>query len=394
MFESRLPTMPSLIGVRRAAGVALLATTGAAIAADPAAQPAAQRGDGDVPVVYPVPMRGQMGTDIHPSAYEAIVEDAKKADPDLIVFMLESADINNVFYLQDDDRAESGLALLGEYRDLVSSLRDDLAEFPQVIWVEDSVGFGSLMALSWPTMYMKPNARLWGLQNVSRMAGGWSDPDVAAKMMAAWTGIGKGFLQKGGYPLELGEAMMRPEHRLSASFEGRDVSWKLDTNGHWVVDSSDKEVTNLRAELAEDLGVCAGLAENLDDVAFLSGWREYEVNENGQKIIEDYVEDWRRAYDRTRDWMRDAQQAQSRASGEDAVRYLGKAKNDYERVIAAMRQYPAVENRWKREGVNRLQLEIYVEQLKEQILGIRRGGRGGGGGGGLGGRGGGLSPGG
>jgi uncharacterized membrane protein len=92
--------------------------------------------------------------------------------------------------------------------------------------------------------------------------------------------------------------------------------------------------------------------------------------------------------------MRDAQQAQSRASGEDAVRYLGKAKNDYERVIAAMRQYPAVENRWKREGVNRLQLEIYVEQLKEQILGIRRGGRGGGGGGGLGGRGGGLSPGG
>ncbi|MGA0286072.1 MAG: hypothetical protein ACO3QA_03455, partial [Phycisphaerales bacterium] len=207
------------------------------------------------------------------------------------------------------------------------------------------------------------------------------------------TGIGKGFLQKGGYPLELGEAMMRPEYQLSASFEGRDVTWKLDTNGHWVVDSSDKEVTNLRAELAEDLGVCAGLAENLDDVAFLSGWREYRLNESGQKLIEDYVEDWRRTYDRTKEWMRDAQQAESRAGGDDTVRYLGKAKNDYERVIAAMRQYPAVENRWKREGVNRMQLEIYVEQLKEQILGIRRGGRGGGGGM-SGGRGGGLSPGG
>jgi len=373
-----------------------LATLSMWVAAAAAFAPHAAAGqrEGDVPVIYPVPMRGQMGTDIHPSAYEAIVEDAKKAAPDLIVFMLDSADINNVFYLPDDDRAESGLALLGEYRELVASLRDDLAEFPQVIWVEDSVGFGSLMAFSWPTMYMKPNARLWGLQNVSRMAGGWDDPDVAAKMMAAWTGIGKGFLQKGGYPLELGEAMMRPEYRLSASFEGRDVSWKLDTNGHWVVDGSDKAVTNLRAELAEDLGICAGLAENLDDVAFLSGWREYEVNEDGQKIIEDYVEDWRRTYDRTKEWMFDARQAESRAGGEDTVRYLGKAKNDYERVIAAMRQYPAVENRWKREGVNRMQLEIYVEQLKERILGIRRGGRGGAGGGFGGGRGGGLGPGG
>lgn len=338
-----------------------------------------------VPVIYPVPMRGQMGTDIHPSAYEAIVEDAKKVNPDLIVFMLESADINNIFYLRDDDRAETGLALLGEYRDLVSTLRDELAQFPQAIWVEDSVGFGSLMALSWPTMYMKPNARLWGLQNVAAMAGGWQDADVAAKMLAAWTGIGNGFLQKGGYPLEIGQAMMRPEFTLSASFEGRNVTWKLDTNGHWVVDSSDKDVTNLRAEMAEDLGLCDGLAESLDDVAFLNGWREYELAESGQQLIEKYVEDWRRTYDRTKEWMQDAQQALGWAGGEDAVRYLGQAKNLYEKVIAAMRQYPAVENRWKREGVNMLQLEVLVEQLKEQIRGLRSGGRGAGGGGGGGG---------
>lgn len=334
-----------------------------------------------VPVIYPIPMRGQMGTDIHPSAYEEIVEDCKKANPDLVVFILESADINNIFYLADDDRAETGLGLLGEYRQLATSLRDELSAYPQVMWVEDSVGFGSLMAMSWPTMYMKPNARLWGLQNVSRMAGGWQDPDVAAKMMAAWTGIGKGFLEKGGYPLELGEAMMRPEYKLSANFEGRKVTWKLDTNGHWVVDSSPEDVTNLRAELAEDLGVCAGIAETLDDVAFLQGWREYQLQESGQKMIEQYVEDWRRTYDATKKWMQDAEQNLGWASGEDAVRYLGAAKNLYEKVIGAMKQYPAVENRWKRDGVSLLSLEVLVEQLKEQILGLRGGGRGAGGGG-------------
>ena len=250
------------------------------------------------------------------------------------------------------------------------------------------------MALSWPEMYMKPKARLWGLQNVSRMAGGWQDPDVAAKMMAAWTGIGNGFLQKGGYPIEIGLAMMRPENKLSATFEGRNVSWKLDTSGHWVVDSSEGDVTNFRAELAEDLGLCDGLADSLDDVAFLNGWREYELAESGQQIIEKYVEDWRRTYDRTKEWMQDAEQAMGWAGGQDAVRYLGQAKNLYEKVIGAMKQYPAVENRWQRDGVSLMQLEVLVEQLKEQIRCIRSGGRGGNVGGGGGGRGGGLGPGG
>ncbi|MGA1709006.1 MAG: hypothetical protein ACO4CI_10000, partial [Phycisphaerales bacterium] len=104
-------------------------------------------------------------------------------------------------------------------------------------------------------------------------------------------------------------------YKLSATFEGRNVPWKLDTNGHWVVDSSEGDVTNLRAELAEDVGLCDGLAETLDDVAFLNGWREYELAESGQQIIEKYVEDWRRTYDRTKEWMQDAEQAMGWAGG-------------------------------------------------------------------------------
>ena len=65
------------------------------------------------------------------------------------------------------------------------------------MWVEDSVGIASLFALSWPEMYMGEDARLWGLEMLSKMAGGWSDADVASKMLNAWVGIGNGFLQKG-----------------------------------------------------------------------------------------------------------------------------------------------------------------------------------------------------
>ncbi len=370
----RIVPVPRLLAAASAGAVAVAASLAVA-------------DDARLPVIYPVPLKGQMGTDIHPSIYEEVVEDAKKVKPDLIVFILNSADVNEVFYLSDDDRAEFGLGMLGEFRDLVIALRDDLREFDQVMWVEDSVGFGTLMALSWPTMYMKPKGRLWGLQRVADMARGWQDPDVAAKMMAAWTGIGQGFLQKGGYPLELGEAMMRPEYTLSASFKGRAVDWKLDTTGHWVVDGSDEATTNLRAEQAEDLGICAGLAESLDDVAFLSGWREYEVADSGQQIIDKYLEDWRRVLDRTIQWQRDAEQARGWAQGGDAVKYLGQVRQNYERILAAMRQYPAIEIRWRTQfGLDRLRLEVALEQLREQLRGLRGGSRGGVGGGGTGGR--------
>jgi hypothetical protein len=393
MLEESIDHSPRRLGRRLLApmaGVAVaMAIAPGAIAA------AASEQEARVPVIYPVPMRGQMGTDIHPSIYERVAEDIRRVRPDLVVFMLDSADFDEVFYLNNNDRDEFGQARLSDYRNIVITLRDGLREFDQVMWVEDSVGFSALMALSWPTMYMKPRSRLWGLQRVSDMARGWADPDVAAKMMSAWTGIGKGFLERGGHPLELGEAMMKPELTLSASFEGRRVTWSLDTNGHWVVDSSPNSTTNLRAELAEDLGIAAGIAETLDDIAFLTGWREFEVNTSGQEMVEKYVTDWRRAFERTIEWVRDAEQSMQWAQGEDAVRYLGRAQQNYQRIIAAMRQYPAVENRWQQQfRVSQMQLEVWVEQFRERLRGLRggRGGAGGGGGGGGGGGRGGSSP--
>ena len=268
----------------------------------------ANASDNRVPVVYVVPMSGQMGTDIHPSIYDKVIEDALKVNPDVIVYQLKSADIDNNFYLAgNDDRREFGMAKIGEYRDLARALHQKL-DARQVMWVEDSVGLGSLLALSWPEMYMSDGARLWGLARVSMMAAGWSDPDVASKMLNAWVGMGNGFLQLGGHPLEIGWAMMRPEYALSASFKGRKVTWTNDTAGQWVVDSNDERVANFSASLAEDMGLSEGTVENLDDLMFLLGYREYDEVESGKDMVKKYVEDWRRTFDRCKSWYADAQQ--------------------------------------------------------------------------------------
>ncbi len=384
---------PHVVRLSSVAVAALLSGTGPAFAA-PAEAPAITQGtpDDGIPDIYFCPIKGQMGTDVHKSIYEEVVKDIKRVKPDLVVFTLNCADYNTIFYLGDDNPIEQSLNMLGEYREIVKLLREDLEEFPQVMWVEDSVGFGSLLALAWPDMYMTSTARLAGLEKVLQPVLSWRDPDVRAKMLAAWTGISKGFLEKGGYTQELGEAMMRPEKMLSVEFEGRTLKWRQDTGGQWVIDGSDKATAQFSAQLAEDIGLCKGLADTTDDLAFLLGYREYRKVPDSEKLVERYVEDWRRLFEQSTKWGLDYQDAMKNANGEDAVKYLGQAKSALEKIIGAMNKYQAIETRWRlTTGESKVSIEIKIEQIKEQIRGIKSSQKPGGSRGSGGGSGGGLS---
>ena len=79
------------------------------------------------PVVYVIPMSGQMGTDIHPAIYEDVIKDANKVKPDLVIFQLDSADIDNNNHIQNDDRREMGIwGNIEVYRDLMMDLQTQL----------------------------------------------------------------------------------------------------------------------------------------------------------------------------------------------------------------------------------------------------------------------------
>jgi hypothetical protein len=318
--------------------------------------------------IYFIPMRGQMGTDVHKSVYEKVLKDVKEKKPDLVVYTINCADYNTNFYLQDDDKNNASLGMIDEYRSLVKSLQEDIAEFPQVVWVEDSVGFSGLMALAWPDMYMTSSARLEGLGRVGAMGMGWKDHDIRAKMVAAITGYAKGFLEQGGYPLELGEALVRPDRMLSVSFEGRSIKWAQDSNGHWVIDGSNERTARFTAQLAEDIGLCKGIADTRDDLAFILGYREYRPIDSGEKIVDSYIEDWRRVLENTTKYALEYADAMKNAGGTDAVKYLGQAKRALEKILAGMTQYEAVETRWKiTRGEDKGSIKLEIEKLQEQI---------------------------
>jgi hypothetical protein len=346
------------------------------------------------PVVYVIPMTGQMGTDIHPSIYEEIIKDANEVKPDLIVFQLDSADVDTNFHIQNDDRREFGIwQNIEVYRDMMTDLQNKLPVDleNQVMWIEDAVGPSTLFALSFPNIYMTKDARFWGLDAVQRFADGWSDPDVRAKMYAAWVGIASGFGQAGGYPLELIWAMIEPKRKLGVKFEGRDVVWDNDLAGtYWTIDGNPEAVARFNSDSAENVMLSKGTVRDLDDLMFLLGHREYEVADSGQQMAEKYIEGWRRAFERCESLMKDARDRQAGGTIAD----LGAAKKAWEKILSAGRRYPAVAARLQQDyGLDLFSIETRIEQMKKQIQDSRRNGRSTGGagrGGSRGGRGGGL----
>jgi len=359
------------------------------------------------PKVYRIPIRGQLGTDINSTAYKAVIDDVRAKKPDLIVLTLNSADVNHRNYIQDDDPDERGQFDRYDIRELVNNLKGELRDIPQVMWVEDAVGYGALLAFPWPDMFMTSNARLFGLILMYMNA---QDPDWEKhrKFLAASTGIAGGFFEAGGYDAKvLGEAMIRPEKMLSVSWEGRRLNWRPDENGTYVVDSDPEKVAQFNAKTAEDLMLSKGTADELDELLFMLGYREWdnslvEGKQDGVRIIDDYIKRWRDTYKRTQEsfetYKREFGWAQG--SSTEALAHLGKARASLQDILDGMKRYPAVEARWRsrRSGqrLTMLDVEQLLREVKDQIVAAereKRNSRGGGsGGGGIGGgRGGGMN---
>ncbi|MHC4949040.1 MAG: hypothetical protein ACYTG1_12410, partial [Planctomycetota bacterium] len=211
-----------------------------------------QTDSADAPTFYLLPVKGQMGTDVHVEVYEDLVEDIRAHDPDYLIIKLECRDYEDRLYSRIG-REEAGLADFDDYRAVVNLFHDDLRQYRQVLWVHDSVGISSMLALAWEELYMHPDARFGGLAIVRGQTGfdSWKDDDVRGKMTAAFMAMVKGFLEYGGYSHELADAMIRPQYTLSASFKGRSVDWALDGAGEFVVDGSDQRTLSFTAKTAE-----------------------------------------------------------------------------------------------------------------------------------------------
>jgi len=353
--------------------------------------------DESLPAFYVLPMTGQLGTDIHPLVYQQLLDDIRRVQPEVLVWRMNCSDVSEeeldliadevmIEELGDPDRSIE--FLMDDYRELVRMLQDELPpDIRQVMWVQDSLGISSLIALAWDEMYMAPGARLGGIRRLATRLEELSDEDVREKMLSATLGSISGFLHRGGRDVHadiLARAMVVPRYTLSASWRGREVTWFLDTSGDYIVDDNPEFTAEFRAKSAEDFAISRGTVESLDDLALLLGYREYRVlRGESHEIIAKHKKEWRRTFQRARSQLMEYVEYREIAQGDRALQYLGRALDSLQRVVAAIRRNPIVEIRFQVEfgGGIRFQLEMLEEQLRDQITRIRRGGRGSGGGG-------------
>ena len=347
-----------------------------------------------LPVVYTVPLVGQMGTDIHEDLIAEIIEDIEEVQPDVIIFRIDSADLGTNQHLPQFNRLEAGKFQLPEYRNMCQDLHTKLGHIDQVVWIEDSVGISSLLCMAWPKLYMSEGARLYGLQNLHRMVQNWNDEDIREKMEEAMEGQARGFFEMGGrgeYARVLGNAMIDPEKKLSANFVGRDVIWLPHTEGMWLVDNNPEEVANWSSKTALDTMLIEDTVSSLEDLVFVLGYREYEHNTQGDEIAEKYTNRWRGSYAKCKVTYEDYRADRGLGTTNSQARVLMAKRKQLEEVLNHMNRYSAVERRMKDEyGLTISQLEFDIATYKDQIRQAKDAQRGGGRGGSRGGRGGGL----
>jgi hypothetical protein len=316
------------------------------------------------PRVYVAPFKGIWGLDIHPELCQRFVDDIKAKKPDLVVFTLDSQDLKEGFYTAERNEDGTGVFDDDSQRRMLKLLDEELRGTPTMMWVQDSWGFSTLLAFAFKDMYMKPGARLDGL---GRIAERYSveDPQVLAKFREAVVAIANGFLEVGGYDIKIGEAMMRPELKLSASWKGRDLVWTQDADGTWVVDGSEKGVAAFTADTAEDLGLADGSASDLGELMFLRGYREYQLVPSeqdpamgaGERIGADWTKAWNRAFDQAEQLWTEAQSK----LGLDAGKFTDLAKRNYEKIVDILEKNDAAYVKW------RMTRHPDLNQLKDQI---------------------------
>ena len=168
-----------------------------------------------VPLVAIIPVgtegREQVGTDIVPEVYEAMIPVLRDMQPDYVVFHVNCNDKRENGYWYEVKREESSMNdfdLLGEIADVWHNRFEDEGIYAQPIcWVQDAVGSSAVLSLSFCDLYTSSEATIGGLQGAAQMFERVrNDENTYGKYREAFLGMFRG-------PLELGRIRCDRQHR-------------------------------------------------------------------------------------------------------------------------------------------------------------------------------------
>ncbi|HIA71224.1 MAG TPA: hypothetical protein EYO01_00740 [Phycisphaerales bacterium] len=332
-----------------------------------------------------IPMHGQMHTDIQHELYQSMVDRIKEADPDLIIVELLSRDYKNEFHtlMGWGERLNFNSYDAEDMVKIAEVFHIPLADFPQVVWVEDSAGSSTVLALSWSILYMSDDAYLHSTY-LSSDFNNINAEDTRGKIREFRMIHTKTLAEFAGRDHALLRAFADPDVPLSGSWEGKDVVWADNLEGDLILDQGVDYMPHLSATIAAEVGISKGNANSRNDVLLSEGIRVYHlVGEDITDELTAHSVTWRKDFLRAEKMLRDGEQYGGWATGNDTAKYLRKQLAEYKKLVKLLKKSSAAATRiGRKHRISVKALEKWIEDIEEELEQLKNGGRGRGGGGG------------
>lgn len=276
----------------------------------------------DTKRVYLVNFQGEFARDVSGTPFKQLWADIKKVQPDILVFKI---DFQFKVYGEQHDAVENdprALYQLDQALELVTFLRNDLANDPAwvkkpriVMWVKRALGGSAFLPFSVPDVYFTSDGIVGGIGGLERMAATMQDQRVKEKMWGIRRAQCMSLAQMGGHDDRLMRAMIEYRFKLSVDFVGGDPVYHEDYSGEVILkediteDETRKDTLEqiarfqgndtltMRTDIALKLKFAKGRADTLEEIMYHLGYeRNYVVTEGrGKRILDNWSNDLRKA---------------------------------------------------------------------------------------------------
>lgn len=351
--------------------------------------------EGATKYVY-LELTGDFGEQISETPLRDAMKEAYKANPDLIIFMLDA----NWFAKErgeaklDMELNDWGFGSIFRALPLLEVLGNEVpaawGRTPRyVFWVKQAMGAAAFMPMISKEIYFHPEARMGGVGTLGDLFLGRGNERVVEKQKSLRLQAVVGWANRGGYPEELIRAMTMREYVLSVRFEGgKPVYFERMPEGpdellltddgkegnadnlRQIADGTGNDVLTLKADNAQKLGVSKGNVESKVELLTALGLSRtgVDVSGRGPKIFKDWADGLEGAKRQIRMLLEEYGDVRVRPPGGYAERSAarGSQKQKLESIKNLLKRWgEGIPQRWL--GENRVPDLATIDNMIEQL---------------------------
>ncbi len=274
----------------------------------------------DGPSVYVMELTGEWGWEIAAQPIRAMLKDAEKHTPDIVVLVIDNVfadDLGND--LPDDELEPFNIFGVEEIEPIFTQeVPTEWGYTPRwVVWVKNSMGGIAMLPMNFEEIYFHPEGRIGGLGYLIFNWGTRGSAVTREKLISANLGHAEGMAIRGGYDPRIVRAMSDMRTVMSYKMVGgqAELLMRAPENPDEILltdDGTNEEFTDtlqervrglgndaltLKADSAQALGVSKGTVSTLDDLLWELGLSRNSnlLDSKSDRITERWADELTRA---------------------------------------------------------------------------------------------------